>query len=175
MAVFETDVLWNHPIDFRLHGGPKLFWQPTVLRSTLKWLADARYQIVEFDAGEWPTESAMHSDLADKFNFPDYYGRNLDALNDCLRDVAVYENFAVKGATGLVVVFHHIDQFVQADRRAAENLLDILAATSEFGMQFGHRILCLAQTDDPRLSLGPVSIAAWQWNPEEWFDSKRGL
>ena len=30
---------------------------------------------------------ALHDFLADKLGFPDYYGRNLDALNDCLGDI----------------------------------------------------------------------------------------
>ncbi|MFD9005044.1 barstar family protein [Streptomyces sp. NPDC059582] len=29
----------------------------------------------------------MHRDVATAIDFPDYYGHNLDALNDCLRDV----------------------------------------------------------------------------------------
>ena len=30
---------------------------------------------------------AIHTQLAETFRFPDYYGRNLDALYDCLTDV----------------------------------------------------------------------------------------
>ena len=31
--------------------------------------------------------AAIHAQLAETFRFPDYYGRNLDALYDCLTDV----------------------------------------------------------------------------------------
>lgn len=30
----------------------------------------------------------MHQYLAEKFEFPDYYGKNLDALFECLTDIA---------------------------------------------------------------------------------------
>ena len=30
------------------------------------------------------TKDALHAFLAKKLNFPDYYGKNLDALHDCL-------------------------------------------------------------------------------------------
>ena len=30
---------------------------------------------------------AIHAQLAETFRFPDYYGRNLDALYDCLTEV----------------------------------------------------------------------------------------
>ena len=30
----------------------------------------------------------MHRYLAEKFEFPDYYGKNLDALFECLTDIA---------------------------------------------------------------------------------------
>ena len=32
--------------------------------------------------------SGLHTALATALDFPDYYGRNLDALNDCLGDLA---------------------------------------------------------------------------------------
>lgn len=28
-----------------------------------------------------------HKEMKETFNFPDYYGENLDALNDCLREI----------------------------------------------------------------------------------------
>lgn len=33
------------------------------------------------------TVSELHDALVIALHFPDYYGRNLDALNDCLRDI----------------------------------------------------------------------------------------
>lgn len=32
-------------------------------------------------------KNSVHRYLAEKFEFPDYYGNNLDALYDCLNDI----------------------------------------------------------------------------------------
>lgn len=34
------------------------------------------------------TKQALHEALAEGFAFPDYYGKNLDALYDCLTDIS---------------------------------------------------------------------------------------
>jgi ribonuclease inhibitor len=39
---------------------------------------------VVFDSSHVESIDQLHSDLARKLNFPDYYGANLDALYDCL-------------------------------------------------------------------------------------------
>ena len=39
------------------------------------------------DMRELRTCGALHAALAEQFSFPEYYGRNLDALFDCLTDL----------------------------------------------------------------------------------------
>ena len=60
------------------------FWRADVLRASVNWLGERGYLVVDMDASRWSDEQAMHSDLAGALDFPDYYGHNLDALNDCL-------------------------------------------------------------------------------------------
>ena len=40
------------------------------------------------DAAASRDVASFHGAVAEALDFPDYYGRNLDALNDCLGDVA---------------------------------------------------------------------------------------
>lgn len=46
------------------------------------------------------SQKALHSQLAGALNFPSYYGKNLDALWDCLSDYAI----SLRGQSMEVVV-----------------------------------------------------------------------
>ena len=42
---------------------------------------------VQLSAAGWDTPEKAHADLAKALDFPAYYGKNLDALHDCLTDL----------------------------------------------------------------------------------------
>ena len=41
----------------------------------------------EIDGAEITDWESFHKVFAEEFNFPDYYGRNMDAWNDCMSDL----------------------------------------------------------------------------------------
>mgnify|MGYP002509823768 CR=1 FL=1 len=43
---------------------------------------------IVLDFGTCSTKKEIHAYLKEQFGFPDYYGENLDALYDCLTDLA---------------------------------------------------------------------------------------
>ena len=43
------------------------------------------------DGREFDSREKLHSIFKDAFNFPDYYGKNLDALHDCLSETSGVE------------------------------------------------------------------------------------
>lgn len=43
----------------------------------------------------------LHDILADSLGFPDWYGRNLDALHDCLTDVQEETQIRIQNGTGM--------------------------------------------------------------------------
>lgn len=176
VAAFDPDSVLTHPIDYRLaiNGFVTLFWSRQVLGSTVDWLSDHGYRVVQADASAWRTELDMHMDVALVLNFPDYYGRNLDALNDCLSDVAACEYGFSRDDTGLALVVYGFDRFVHHEVRAAHALLDIFAVQARCAALLGHRMLCLAQSDDAHLALPPVGATPVTWNDAEWADSNRG-
>jgi hypothetical protein len=155
------------------NGFVHLFHDVAVLRTTLDWLDAAGYHAVSLDAGSWSLESDMHSALAAAFEFPDYYGRNIDALNDCLGDVALYAYGTRPTATGTILVLTRFDSFAARDRPVARMLLDTWAGAARLGALIGHRMICLAQSGDPAFHIAPVGSQPVMWNPEEWLESKR--
>jgi hypothetical protein len=65
-----------------------MFWRSSILDEVIAWLRAHEYDVVEFDASSWATADQMFDCVAAALHFPQYFGRNLDALNDCMRDVA---------------------------------------------------------------------------------------
>lgn len=178
VANWDPDVETIHDVDFRLVRNTFVskFWQPSLLDETVGWLRSHHYRVVEFDAASWTSDADMYEDIAAGIDFPDYFGRNLDALNDCMRDVAsgAY-GWDVDAQTGLVIVLRAFDAFTAVDRKTAQIMLDIFADQARFASLVGHRIICLVQTNDPQLAFEPVGAMPVMWNDAEWLNSKRGL
>ena len=85
---------------------------------------------VTLDASRWFDEGIMHNDFARAFAFPDHYGRNLDALVDCLRDVAEVSPARDVGLVIVVRGFARFQQALPATASALLSILDDLATTS---------------------------------------------
>ncbi|MER5636835.1 barstar family protein [Kitasatospora sp. NPDC002227] len=157
-----------------LRTGPvTLYWRPALFAETLGLLRADGYQVVELHAAAWHSDADLHRDLAAALDFPAYYGRNLDALNDCLRDVTALEYGASPTATGLVLAFHGYDHYTAASPRSAPIVLDILADHSRRAALTGLRLLTLVQTDDPSFTLPPLGATQAQWNDAEWLTASR--
>lgn len=150
-----------------------LFWRREVLGGAQSWLLDHGYQAVEWDASVWSSEADMLQAVGEALHFPDYYGRNLDALNDCLRGVVDGEYGWDPGSAGLVLVFRRYDAFTTSFPRRAQALLDILAGHSRSAALTGRGLIVLVQSDDPKIRYEPVGATPVVWNDAEWLDSRR--
>lgn len=179
MAVFNPDEVNDEQLDWIIlrDGGTALYWRSEVLAYDLAWFETQGYSLLSFDTSEWNSEADMHASLKAKLSFPDYYGNNLDALNEC-----ILEDLVVPDSAGLVLTFHHYDKFVKAfpqigqmETSLAETLLDILNRAVRYHMLFGRRLIILIQSDDPRISFGRIGGALALWNYREWLNSSRGL
>jgi hypothetical protein len=177
VASFDSQTEYLDEPDWRLlqNSHVHLYWQDEVLTETVKALADFGYRVFAFDAHDWQTDQHMLVALGRALSFPDYYGRNLDALNDCLSDVATYGYGAAPADRGTLMAVRRYDSFTERSPRTAQALLDIFATQARHGALVGHRMLMLVQTTDPRASYSPVGATPVIWNPKEWLNARRGL
>ncbi|WP_331722981.1 barstar family protein [Nocardia sp. NBC_00511] len=151
-----------------------LYFRPQVLHQTVAKLRRAGYHVAEADASRWLCLPDMHADLSRMFHFPGYYGRNLDAFNDCLRDVRAHEYGFPTDATGLVMALTGYEEFAREFPDTAHAVLDIFAVHSRSAMLAGEQLIALVHTNDPRFTLAPVGATPVTWNAEEWHNARRG-
>lgn len=172
VAVWNAD---NQDPGFNLvqNGFVSKFRSRNVLDDAIWTLQAAGYRIVRLDAGSWADESAMHQSFSTALHFPDYYGRNLNALVDCLSDVAELDYGWAENETGLVIVIDNFDHFHSAIPNLAVTVLDIISGAALRGALLGNRILCLIRSDDPWLEPGRIAGYSPEWNPREWLTADR--
>lgn len=179
MTIFSGDPGEWQRLDWHLlqNGGVALYFRPTVLEEDLEWFRANRYDIYEFECKSWNSVADLHKDFKDTLRFPDYYGRNFDALNDCLTDLSVPDE------GGAVIVLKNFDAYADGTvfagghtgRTNAQTLLHILARVSRMQLLLGHRLLALVQSNDPRIRFEHLGCICAMWNPKEWLNEKRGL
>ena len=185
MAVFKADKVHDEQLDWIIlrDGGVRLYWRLEILTDELNWLKSNGYKIISFDASdwqsasEWESELRMHESLKDQLSFPDYYGKNLNALDECMLD-----DLVVPDSGGLALVLNHYDRFSKPvhnlasdERSTAEVVLSIFAKAVRYHMLFGRRLLILVQSDDPKIEFGRLGGVAASWNHREWLNKNRGL
>jgi len=175
MAIFQPDEVNNEQLDWVIlrEGGVQLYWRDEILADDLGWLKSNGYKIISFDAAEWQSgsewesERLMHEALKDKLSLPDYYGKNLNALDECIVD-----DLVVPDSGGLALVLNHYNRFPKA---AAEMVLNIFARGVRHHILFGRRLLILVQSDNPAIKFDSLGGFTAGWNSREWLNKNRGL
>ena len=112
-------------------------------------------------------QDEFYDQIACALEFPSYFGRNLNALRDCLGDL----EFPQSGR--LAFGFDCFDVFARKDPDGAHAVLDVFASMERSFLLTGQRILLLVQSNDPDLFFPKVGSFPVVWNPEEWLDAKR--
>lgn len=157
----DWQLLQNSPI--------ALYHSAQVLAQDMKWFETAGYTVLSLPADNWASLGELLDALAQLLRFPAYFGRNLNALNDCLSDIEVPQE------SGLVVVLPEFQRFASSCPSEAQAVLDIFADASRSFLLTGQRFLVLVHSSDPAISFEPVGATPVIWNPSEWLNSKRGL
>ncbi|WP_338812185.1 barstar family protein [Bernardetia sp. Wsw4-3y2] len=80
----------NIDLNIISNGCVRLYHKESIMDYDIELLKDKNYEIIEFEGDFLSNKAELHYDLQHKLNFPDYYGKNFDALNDCLEPVRVF-------------------------------------------------------------------------------------
>ena len=78
--------------------------------------------------GDASTKQQVLGKIAVSFGFPKYFGKNYDALSDCLTDL-VYKSGTQQG---FVVVLEQLPNTAKFDKEARETLLDVFRDAADF-------------------------------------------
>ncbi|WJY01574.1 barstar family protein [Curtobacterium sp. SP.BCp] len=145
MPVFSNDDILGNRLDFEIarDGFVRRLQGDAALRNGETWLRREGYRVIELDAGAWREGMQMHIAFATALQFPSHFGRNLDALDDCMSDVAV-ANYGWDGTeTGLVLILSGFDDFAQRLPRIADHVKQILGRQGRYAALFGNRLLTI--------------------------------
>lgn len=85
------------------------------------------FSVIEIDANEVTSLREFYEVLAKAMHFPDYFGFNLDSLDELLNDLTWIED------EKLAVYFNNSEKFLEKERNETKilTLLDLLDATCE--------------------------------------------
>jgi RNAse (barnase) inhibitor barstar len=162
MALFIDDPdFLNDRLDWIIlqNGWSSLYCRQDVLESDLLWFRTAGFKIIEISCSDWDKSDVIHQSLKKALSFPDYYGNNLHALNDCLSDVEI-------PGEGLIVVFKFFDTVQQ---QVGQKIVDIFANNSRRHILFGRKLILLIQVSSRGFNLADVGGSPVLWNGTEFF------
>lgn len=74
--------------------------------------------------------------MAEALSFPDYFGMNWDAFEDCLTDMSAHED-----AGGYLIVYDGIQTFAEEDPENFDTAVEILKDAASFWTDQGKRMI----------------------------------
>ncbi len=89
---------------------------------------DANQHFLYVNLSQAQSKQEVLEQIAEAFLFPAHFGKNLDALHDCLTDL-VHKSGQQHG---FVVVLEQLPDHAKFDREAREQLLDVFRDAAEF-------------------------------------------
>jgi len=158
VLIKDFEILKNGPIN--------KYYKNSVLDLDVNWFIENRFDVYDINVKNWNKKN-FHKELKSNLNFPDYYGENLNAFNDCLGDMNIPRY------KGVVLVFRQYDEFINNARQSAEAILDIIAQESRVWLLNGQKLIALIQSNDPNLELPKLGGINPIWNSAEWFNDDR--
>lgn len=98
---------------------------PSVLEAMKKALTKKGFKIAELNGATMAGDAALFTALGQAFHFPDYFGKNWDALDELLRDMEWLP------ASGYVIIVAHADTLWKKAPGVLTRLVESVAFVSE--------------------------------------------
>lgn len=90
--------------------------------------AEAGQHFLYANLGQAQSKQELLERIAEAFTFPPHFGKNLDALYDCMTDLV----HKAGAQPGFVVVLEQLPDNPRFDREAREQLLDVFRDAADF-------------------------------------------
>ena len=155
MVEFKNEPKTWGRLDYEIlsRGFLKPYSDYRVLENDIVWLKSEGYKIIQFDCEEWTNKEIMHNALHGQFDFPNYYGHNWDALQECLNEIEIQNN-------GLVVLFDNLDK---VNIKMAHTLIDVFVSSAQRHLIFSQRLLVLVKVESRKFELKPYGARELYW------------
>ena len=147
-------------------GCINLFYKTEVYLNTIEKLKNESIDIYVFDAIDWNKEENFYSSFSKGMNFPDYFGNNLDAINDCLGDL-INKNIAI--------CISNYENFMIKCQKQANILPKIILTNCWEAILQENVMLMLIQTNNGSISFNDIKEFPPKWNQKEWLNKNHGL
>ncbi len=105
--------------------------------------------------------------IAQAFLFPAHFGKNLDALHDCMTDLV----HKAGSQPGFVVVLEQLPDNVRFDREAREQLLDVFRDTADYWADRKIPFRCFYSLQEPAPKKTGHGSGLLRW--PRWLKSQR--
>jgi len=159
----NREALWK---SLMRDGSVVMFWRHSIVETKVEQLDAEGFDFYRFECESWDRQKCLR-EIGITLEFPDYYGNNLEALNDCLSDI-------VPKHEGIVFIFKNFDKFYERDKSTALHVLDIIQTNSwRLLVEEQKKLIVFLHSSDPQLRIEPVGAFPVAWNNEEWLDSSR--
>ena len=129
------------------HREPGIFrWHGAFDLGTVRHAVEqAEWRFVHLDGLTHQTKAEFLEGIGEAFGFPDHYGRNFDALADCLHDVVAGDS------EGTVLLWDGWGPLAREDERAFSVALSVLGG--RVNADRGGRFTVLLRGDGPDLGI----------------------
>jgi RNAse (barnase) inhibitor barstar len=151
MPPFDRSSFGQHDWRLFLNSPTVMYHDLDVLSRHASQLEEQGYRVLVFDCATWQDEAAMHNALSNALTFPEYYGSNLDALDECLATFVI-DPFQI----GVILALLHFDSLignVGFRDSTPRVLLELIQSSSRRHLLLGERLMALVHLQNSDVTI----------------------